>query len=65
MAMLCSTAEVTVTGSVPLTPCTVAVMVVVPVLTPLNKPLELTAATEELALVKVAEAVRFAVEPSE
>jgi len=65
MAMLCSTTLVTVTAVVPETPLTVAVMVVLPVLTPLTRPVELTAAMEELALEKVAEAVRLAVLPSE
>ena len=64
MAIDVSRAFVTVTASEPVVLPTVAVIVVEPVVTPWTSPLAFTAAVEELVLVKVDEAVRFALLPS-
>jgi hypothetical protein len=59
-----SKALVMVTGTELVTPRTRALMLVCPTLTPLTRPLVLTAAVEALALLKVAERVTSAVLPS-
>jgi hypothetical protein len=64
-AMLCSTAEVTVSGAVPETELRVAVMVEAPLARALTSPLVLTVATEDAEEVQLTWEVIFTVVPSE
>ena len=60
-AIDCSTAAVTVSTVEPVTPLSVALMVLVPLLTPVARPPALMVATEVVAEAHVTWAVRFCV----
>jgi hypothetical protein len=64
IAVMVFVAAVTLSAAVPLTPLSVAVMVLEPAVAPVAKPDELTVATAVFEVVQVAVDVTFAVAPS-